>query len=235
MRASRISIHTLTVALLAIATAVTISRPFSISAWSGIVGASVILLSWSVKTGRTSLKGLTKVIVRARTMVHIIVGTVGLGTLLWHTGFNFHGFAGWATIILGAVVVSGLSIRYLSRVSFTIPFGYDEALDRAQHQLHVFLEDARIALIPLHLPAFAISTDESSVLLYMHEATYTSPVRVITGGTPSASSGPWLFVLGRSKVFNKITRTAHKWAIALAMAGISIHVISMLYFGGGAN
>jgi len=235
MRPPRIKIHTLTISLLAIAVTVTATRPFSISAWSGIVGASVILLTWSVKTGRTSLKGLTRVIVRARTVVHIIIGTVGLSTLLWHTGLNFHGFAGWVTMTLGAVVVSGLSIRYLSRASITIPAEYEEILMSARHELRALVRDAQTALIPLHLPAFAVLTDESSVLLYMHEATYSSPVRMTNVGTQSVSTAPRRLVFGRSKEFNKIIRTAHRWAITLAFAGISIHVISMLYFGGGAN
>lgn len=39
-----------------------------------------------------------------------------MATLLWHTGLNFHGFAALVVASLGAIIASGLFIRFLGRI-----------------------------------------------------------------------------------------------------------------------
>ena len=45
--------------------------------------------------------------------IHMLTGIVGPYLVLLHSGWRFHGLAGYGTAVLGVVVLSGLVGRYL--------------------------------------------------------------------------------------------------------------------------
>ena len=47
--------------------------------------------------------------------LHIAVGIIGPLVILWHTGLNFYGFAGWLALLTGVVLLSGFTGRYIYR------------------------------------------------------------------------------------------------------------------------
>jgi hypothetical protein len=77
----------------------------------GITGTFLIVLT---EVGYTFRKGGVFKFGNINTWlnVHIITGLIGIAVVLWHTGFNFFGFAGWLVALVGVVVVSGLIGQY---------------------------------------------------------------------------------------------------------------------------
>jgi hypothetical protein len=80
----------------------------------GIAGTFLIVLT---EVGYTSRKSgmLTFGNVNTWLRIHIITGLVGIALILWHSGFDFFGFAGWLLVLMAVVVVSGLIGHYIYR------------------------------------------------------------------------------------------------------------------------
>lgn len=54
--------------------------------------------------------------VRTWLRTHIFIGILGPVIIIWHTGLNFYGFAGWLAGLTVVVVVSGFIGRYIYRL-----------------------------------------------------------------------------------------------------------------------
>lgn len=54
--------------------------------------------------------------VRIWLRTHILIGILGPAIIIWHTGLNFYGFAGWLAGLTVVVVISGFIGRYIYRL-----------------------------------------------------------------------------------------------------------------------
>ena len=80
----------------------------------GIAGTLMIFCAEFIYTYRKR-KQIKFGSVRNWLRIHITVGILGPLVILWHTDLNFHGFAGWLTILTLVVMMSGFTGRYIYR------------------------------------------------------------------------------------------------------------------------
>ena len=82
-----------------------------------IIGILGTLLIFGAEFGYSyRKKGLVKAgSIKNWLRVHIFIGIVGPLVIIWHTGLNFYGFAGWLTGLTVLVVISGFIGRYIFR------------------------------------------------------------------------------------------------------------------------
>jgi len=80
----------------------------------GIVGTLLIFATeflYSYRKAGTFKFGPVRIWLK----VHIVGGIGGPLVILWHTGLNFHGFAGLLALLTAVVLASGLTGRYIYR------------------------------------------------------------------------------------------------------------------------
>lgn len=89
-------------------------RPVADALIIGILGTLLIFCAEFIYSYRK--KGhITFGSVRTWLRLHITAGIAGPLVILWHTGLNFHGFAGWLTLLTFLVLLSGFIGRYIYR------------------------------------------------------------------------------------------------------------------------
>jgi len=93
---------------------VAVPRPNSAIGYAlGITGFAMMLGTETLYSLRKRAKGLQFGPMNAWLQVHTFLGIVGPYLVLLHSGWRFHGLAGYAAAVLGVVVLSGLVGRYL--------------------------------------------------------------------------------------------------------------------------
>ncbi len=93
---------------------VAVPRPNSAIGYAlGITGFVLMLGTETLYSLRKRAKGFHFGPMSAWLQIHMLTGIVGPYLVLLHSGWRFHGLAGYGTAVLGVVVLSGLVGRYL--------------------------------------------------------------------------------------------------------------------------
>jgi len=107
--------------------------------------------------------------------LHITFGIAGPLLILWHTGFNFYGFAGWLALLTGVVVLSGFIGRYIYRQIPRSIKGRDLCLKEIQARIDEINEKINLQLEELPRARETIQTIRSKFPLLKSENVNISP------------------------------------------------------------